>query len=554
MGVALTGRPSLPRRTPRISKGGLGGQVVWQLRNPSDQDPTGKWLTYAEGESVLMRLLADWGRSPRVVATNQFPVRNFVWHPDGDRIAVLDRGGDVRVWRTSPETIDLETRYEGLGLSVGNMGYDPTGRWLATAGGHEGVPTVRLQDTRAGPEARPLIVSTSLHPFVNDLDFAPGGEWLVTENVEAALFWPIRRQFPVVLQGHAAEVEDVAFSPDGKTLFSASGDGTVRAWPLAASRPATHTTLYSGSLSSPDLDIDPTGNQIVVSVRGGVAFVPIRGGPSRLLEGFLPQSSILSFAFSAGGRMIAVAPFRTSAAADSGIRVWNIETRESRLLRLQDSPGKSSEFSVGGIAFLPDGRLLASIVAKETNLLIVDAITGSTELVASGLSECKLLPAGRSAVCAFVPDEKNRRRRKLAVIDLHTRKTSVVANHGDSVLRRAVDSTGTIVATGSFDGTVRVGRLTGEEPHLLLGHVSQIRAVEISPDGRWIATAGLDKTVRLWPMPDLSKPPFHTLPHAELLAKLRSLTNLRVVEDTSSSTGYKLNVAPFPGWEHVPEW
>jgi hypothetical protein len=35
----------------------------------------------------------------------------------------------------------------------------------------------------------------------------------------------------------------------------------------------------------------------------------------------------------------------------------------------------------------------------------------------------------------------------------------------------------------------------------------------------------------------ISKPPLHTLPRAKLLAKLRSLTNLRAVRDPKSATG-----------------
>ncbi len=50
-------------------------------------------------------------------------------------------------------------------------------------------------------------------------------------------------------------------------------------------------------------------------------------------------------------------------------------------------------------------------------------------------------------------------------------------------------------------------------------------------------------------MPDLSKPPLHTLPHDELIAKLKTLTNLRVVRDPESATGWKIEVGPFPGWE-----
>jgi hypothetical protein len=55
-------------------------------------------------------------------------------------------------------------------------------------------------------------------------------------------------------------------------------------------------------------------------------------------------------------------------------------------------------------------------------------------------------------------------------------------------------------------------------------------------------------------MPDVEKPPLHTLPLAELLSKLHALTNVRVVEDPESPSGWKLEAAPFPGWETVPEW
>jgi hypothetical protein len=77
--------------------------------------------------------------------------------------------------------------------------------------------------------------------------------------------------------------------------------------------------------------------------------------------------------------------------------------------------------------------------------------------------------------------------------------------------------------------------------------------VNISPDGRWIASSS-EGSVCLWPTPDVTKPPLHTLPHDELLAKLDSFTNLRAVRDETSSIGWTLEVGPFPGWETVPSW
>jgi hypothetical protein len=55
-------------------------------------------------------------------------------------------------------------------------------------------------------------------------------------------------------------------------------------------------------------------------------------------------------------------------------------------------------------------------------------------------------------------------------------------------------------------------------------------------------------------MPDVTKPPLHTLPYDELMATLDALTNLRVVRDDDSPSGWELDVGPFPGWEEVPTW
>ena len=80
------------------------------------------------------------------------------------------------------------------------------------------------------------------------------------------------------------------------------------------------------------------------------------------------------------------------------------------------------------------------------------------------------------------------------------------------------------------------------------------KALAVSADNKWVASGGCDLTIRLWPMPDLTKPPFQTLPYEELLAKLESLTNRRIVRDEASETGWNIIHEPFPGWENPPTW
>ncbi len=68
---------------------------------------------------------------------------------------------------------------------------------------------------------------------------------------------------------------------------------------------------------------------------------------------------------------------------------------------------------------------------------------------------------------------------------------------------------------------------------------------------RGLAGPALD---RLWPTPEVSKPPLHTLPDEALLVKLESLTNLRVARDAETPDGRKVELALFPGLREAPSW
>ena len=97
-----------------------------------------------------------------------------------------------------------------------------------------------------------------------------------------------------------------------------------------------------------------------------------------------------------------------------------------------------------------------------------------------------------------------------------------------------------------------MSRIGSDSAHLIF-HQEPIWGLAISPDGRWIA-APSQETILLWPMPDFSLPPLQTLPLQDLLTKLDSLTNFRVVRDPQTPSGWRLAVEPFPGWEEKPTW
>jgi WD40 repeat protein len=79
------------------------------------------------------------------------------------------------------------------------------------------------------------------------------------------------------------------------------------------------------------------------------------------------------------------------------------------------------------------------------------------------------------------------------------REQAILEGHKGGVGAVAVAPDGSWLASGSWDGTVRIWDVaTGRERAILEGHTNFVSAVAVAPDGSWLASGSWDNSVRVW--------------------------------------------------------
>ncbi|MBI2568095.1 MAG: protein kinase [Candidatus Schekmanbacteria bacterium] len=576
--LASRGSPTGPIRFWSIPggelRGEIGGSAIKVFPRTWDRSPL--FYSFEGNQSTFAAYHPEGGVGPPLLRLDSCPTAGVAMSA-GLVAVLLEDMVTIRIFRLEPSGPREEESLTASGSAFRKLAISASGRVLAAARADGGIELLslgsRASDRRrrrlaghqqnitalAFSRSEALLGSTSLDgtaqiwdltlpgvfaPLVlqigavdqmNDIVFHPEGSWALTSTSRGALMWPLSRSRARVLASERDAVRYALVTAGSRYLVSSHASGALHIVDLGHPNAEPRVLRSPGGHSWSKMAADGAGKRMIVGHTWGVpTLVSVEEGTTQVLKGF--HGPVEAVAIRGDGRLAAAAGGALGP-ADAVIRVWDLETGAVRVL----DEGHGRE--MWSLVFLDGDRQLAS--ASLGGLHLWDLGSGPVRRLWSEPTRfVAAAPDGRTLLAGMADGT-------LMSHDLTTGVSIPLPFHGNRVFAVGFGPDARTIITGDDEGVVRYGRM-GEEPHLLYGHEGTVNSVSFDPQGKWIVSGGMDGTVRLWPVPQGA--PLHTLPHRELLARLRSLTNVRAVEEESSQTGYALAAEPFPGWATTPTW
>jgi WD40 repeat protein/tRNA A-37 threonylcarbamoyl transferase component Bud32 len=229
--------------------------------------PDGKLLASGSRDGTIALWDVSTGTVVRALVGHSRSFSRLRFSPDGKTLAAGGEKGAVKRW-------DVDSGKEGSPLPghdgvVRCVAFSPDGTRLASGGEDK---TVRLHDL-AGGSSRTFTIPSA----VNDVVFSPDGRTLaaVGDAPDAAVrLWNLDTGQETTLEGHTGSVRGLAFAPAEPLLASCGEDGTVRLWERTAGKPRART-IDLGQFPSGvrAVAFTPDGRYLVTANGNGMVYV-----------------------------------------------------------------------------------------------------------------------------------------------------------------------------------------------------------------------------------------------------------------------------------------
>ncbi|AFZ15687.1 WD40 repeat-containing protein (plasmid) [Crinalium epipsammum PCC 9333] len=444
------------------------------------------------------------------INNNEKAVTSLRFSPNGKTLASGGKDNTVRLFNVTNGQL-LQTFPKHIG-DIESISWSPHGRMIAAASQNQ----IKFWSLD-GKELRTFKQKNN----ITSIRFSHDGYTLAAGNADGTItLFALDGEEIKTFKGHKSPVTSFNFSPDAKVLVSGSLEGNIKIWSLENRKERSldeiscpdFALFYNLKCSNFEdypirVDINPKNKTVAVGQNTTINLWNLEG---QLIRSFkVTQTShsqkkgvIHDIQFSPDGKILAYAN------TDKTIKFLSLYGQEICTL-------KGHKASVWSLDFSLNGKVLASTSAD--GVIKLWDVQNCREL--RTLEYSKKAPAPISDV-SFSPDAK-----MLVSISLdgliHFYSWSLSGSQRRSMSSQDASSldfspNGEFIAVGTTSGLVKLWRIQNKDlkskiidiktldlPQEVLGeHTDGVWNIKFSPDGKTLASASEDKTIKLWNVED----------------------------------------------------
>jgi WD40 repeat protein len=467
--------------------------------------PNGRHILLAGGERSK---LIDWKSGEDVRDFELWYVYQAEFSPDGKKmICAGPRGLNL---------LDVQTGKIIRKLSKGSHGiaaYSPDGRYVLSQGKYmpsERSYAVELWDTESGEVSKTYVGHSK---SLASLCFSADGRQFVTGSADMTVkLWDLEKERPNrTFRGYSRRVNSILYSPNGGLLVSAGDDKTIKTWSLLRAEQENLLSGHEAQIQAIECTSD--GSRVIsIDENGGIIlWDTLKGDKLKVVRKSLSFDSRFGQRFL--GRSLSISPNDRYILESRGTGhprlydlVSNAEVREytgkSHVQTFGDTVPRSTGpiFCNSSVAFSPDGRTIVGgclepgalrlweVKSKEELYSVVSGLDNITDVIWSPNGR-HIISSGFRAIKIWEFVEDAGFATPLRTLDTSEHRVAALALSPD----------GRILASAGHDKTVKLWNMeAGEQLRTLVGHTSGIRSVDISPDGRHVVSGSWDTTIKIF--------------------------------------------------------
>jgi WD40 repeat protein len=471
------------------------GKELRQLSGHEDEvkaiafSPDGKTLVSAGDDQVIVLWDVDSGKEHQRLRGHHWSVSSVAFSPDGKTLASGEYSSTTILWEAA--TGKILHRLEAPRPTY-SLAFSPDSKTLAS--GHAD-GAVRTWEMSTGKRLHPDFDQPG---FDSEVTFLYGDKTLFTQGDSGAFRWEAatgKKLGSLVYGG--------TLSPDHRFLAWTDKDEAIHLTEAATGKDVRRFQGNGGDVFS--IVITPNGKVLASQDIDNRTIRTWEMETGKELRRFTEGLDDLAlWSFGSGGKTFLLG------GGDGRFHVRDADTGKE-LSRIQFADSYSFNLSPNGrLTLAPNGRLLAQIGQSPgkncpDTIILWDLPTGK-QVRQLPWQEDEDTSKGDGGPLAFTPDGKaltslaGPKGNAVSLLELATGKERCrFEGHGDWVSGAIFSSDGRLLATRSYDLTLRVWEAaTGKELRRLKGHQGLIRSISFSSDGRALASASEDGTVLVW--------------------------------------------------------